>query len=114
MDDTQYHLAYSTKPHYSRSPLQPPNTTFSPSIFLTRPSSSSIPHTPTGTSGSNYTDTEREMGSNVFMTSTPIRRGEKISFVSPHSHSPISSGRKEDYTTPEVNYTNTLYTCTFN
>lgn len=82
---------YHYKSEYSRSPLKPPNTTFSPSIFLTRPSHAS--HTPTNAYSSPGTDSERDPGilPNMFMTSTPIRKGEKALFASPHAHSPISA-----------------------
>ena len=99
--------------HYSCSPLKPPNTTFSPSIFLTHPSTASISQNPNDLFSPNSIDNERRTGTdergagtvvpNLFMTSTPIRRGEKASFVSPnHTNSPISSGRREDRSTSEV------------
>ena len=79
----------------SRSPLRPPNVSFSPSIFLSHPggactSGSHSPHHTSPTTG-------RE-GSR-FTTSTPIRTGDRTALNSPSSfitHSPISAGRRTD------------------
>ena len=78
---------------YSWSPHRPTNTTFSPSIFLTRPGASSIQaHI---SSPDILSPDEQENIScrpDQFTTSTPIRRGERAYFVSPsHLQSPITS-----------------------
>ena len=85
-------------PNYlSWSPLPNPAATFSPSIFLTCPSGAPPPppvvHPITRSSPQSVSSPEDKMGgANQFMTSTPIRRGDRIHLVSPSRvHSPISS-----------------------
>ncbi|XP_019848866.1 PREDICTED: mucin-17-like [Amphimedon queenslandica] len=92
-------------PNYiSWSPLQLPNpaATFSPSIFLTCPSGplppSSVVHPVPRSSPQDLSSPDEKIGgvvggANSFMTSTPIRRGDRIQLVSPSRvHSPIANG----------------------
>ena len=90
-----------TGPHLpGRSPLKPPNVTFSPSIFLSQPGggvSSTVSYSPHQTSPS--ANTEGGGAGSRFITSTPIRAGDHRGGLTSPSyltsiHSPISASKR--------------------